>query len=122
MAKHSGDDATFAGRAAHADDLLPSKGGVCERCGKFVAALPKATEKHDEQAVAFIQDGRTVSAIKFLREQTGCDLTAAKEMVEHMYGLILRPLGPPCVSCGAPLRTPRAKLCAECGARVDHEP
>lgn len=27
--------------------------------------------------------------------------------------------GHPCVTCAKPLRSPHAKLCAECGARVD---
>jgi hypothetical protein len=102
----------------HANGMLPSKGGTCARCGKFIAPLPGAMSKHDEQTLALIRNGLTVSAIKLLRDNTGCDLRAAKEMVEHMYGLTQRPLGPPCASCGAPLRTPRAKLCAECGARV----
>jgi hypothetical protein len=66
------------------------------------------------------KSGQTVAAIKFLREETNFSLPLAKEMVEHMYGRILRPLGPPCASCGSPLLTPRAKLCAECGARVDY--
>jgi hypothetical protein len=26
--------------------------------------------------------------------------------------------GPPCVHCGKPLRTPRARFCAACGERV----
>lgn len=30
--------------------------------------------------------------------------------------------GPPCSECGKPLRTPRAKLCAACGAAVEFSP
>jgi len=53
---------------------------------------------NDERTDALIRNGLTVSAIKFLRDETGCDLATAKEMVEHMYGLTQRPLGPPCAS------------------------
>src|SRR6187399_268121 len=80
--------------------------------------IPGAMSTHDEQTLALIRNGRSVSAIKFLRDNTGCDLSAAKEMVEHMYASTHRPLGRPCPSCGVPLRTPRAKLCTQCGARI----
>ena len=116
MANHSGDDEIGS---EHAYDLLPSKGGTCAKCGKYIAPIPGAMSKHDEQTLALIRNGLTVSAIKLLRDNTGCNLSAAKEMVEHMYGLPQRPLGPLCASCGVPLRTPRAKLCTHCGARVD---
>ena len=50
----------------HACDLLPSKGGTRARCGKFIAPIPRATSKHDEQTLALIRNGLTVSAIKLL--------------------------------------------------------
>ena len=31
----------------------------------------------------------------------------------------LAQFGPPCATCGKPLRTPQARLCAECGADVE---
>jgi hypothetical protein len=67
----------------HANGMLPSKGGTCARCGKFIAPLPGAMSKHDEQTLALIRNGLTVSAIKLLRDNTGCDLRAAKEMVKR---------------------------------------
>jgi hypothetical protein len=100
------------------DDLLPSKGGTCARCGKSISPVPGATPADDEQMRALVRNGQPVSAIEFLREKTGCGLAVAKEMVDHMYGAVVRPLGPPCRSCGAPLRTPRAKFCVQCGARA----
>ena len=88
MANHSSDNEIGS---EHAHDLLPSKGGTCARCGKFIAPIPGAMSKHDEQTLALIRNGLTVSAIKFLRDNTGCHLSAAKELVEHMYGATHRP-------------------------------
>ena len=44
------------------------------------------------------------------------DLTG--ERLEHwqqLYCVAMSAYGPPCPECGRPFRTPRAKLCAECG-------
>jgi len=38
--------------------------------------------KHDEQTIALVRSGLTVSAIKLLRDNTRCDLSVAKEMVD----------------------------------------
>ena len=35
---------------------------------------------------------------------------------EHLLDHSATRFGPPCEKCGKPLRTPKAKLCAECGA------
>ncbi len=42
---------------------------------------------------------------------TGFDETNVNALWHHRLGLF----GPPCDACGKPLRTPSAKLCAECG-------
>jgi hypothetical protein len=67
--------------------------------------------------MSLVSEYRIIEAIKQLREITGCTIADAKLALAHMYDNG-RPLGPPCVHCGRPLRTPRARLCAECGARV----
>ncbi|MGF1628515.1 MAG: hypothetical protein ACFCUT_03520 [Kiloniellaceae bacterium] len=45
---------------------------------------------------------------------TGFRETNADALWHHR----LSDFGPPCRACGKPLRTPRAKLCAECGEAV----
>ena len=69
--------------------------------------------------IGFIDARRTVDAIMYVHERFGLDLVNSKLLVEHMYPEGIRPLGPPCTCCGTPLRTPQAKLCAECGANRD---
>ena len=69
----------------HAHDLLPSQGGNCLGCEESIGPIPGATSKHDERILALIRDCLTVSAIKYLRDETGCSLGVAKKMIEHMY-------------------------------------
>ena len=44
-------------------------------------------------------------------------LRAPVVSVEHLRQHRLADYGPACKSCGLPLRTPEAKLCAACGTR-----
>lgn len=48
------------------------------------------------------------------RELTGVTADDADHVLKHRLALI----GPPCVACGRPLRTPRAAVCAACGHAV----
>ncbi len=53
----------------------------------------------------------------FLREYeriTGLHETNQNAVYHHRLSLY----GPPCSSCGKPLRSPRARFCAACGAAV----
>jgi hypothetical protein len=47
------------------------------------------------------------------RELTG--VTAGDGDADHVLTHRLALIGPPCVACGRPLRTPRASFCAACG-------
>lgn len=51
-------------------------------------------------------------ALELYHHITGFRETNANALWHHRLSL----LGAPCATCGKPLRTPRAKLCAACGA------
>jgi hypothetical protein len=51
MANHTSDNEIGSAPTGHADDVLPSKGGNCARCGKLIAPIAGATSKHDEETV-----------------------------------------------------------------------
>lgn len=53
-----------------------------------------------------------LEALYRYREITGFVETNVNALWHHRLSLF----GPPCSSCGKPLRTPKAKHCAECGA------
>jgi hypothetical protein len=95
----------------------------------------------DEEEWAQVQPllGNAIEQIKLYRETHGASLSEAKERgygaeaLERYYQITgfretnpnalwhhrLSDLGPPCNTCGKPLRTPRAKFCAACGADAD---
>jgi hypothetical protein len=53
-------------------------------------------------------------ALQRYYEITGYRETSINALWHHRLSLY----GPPCLSCGKPLRTPRAKFCAACGTRA----
>ena len=57
-----------------------------------------------------LRDAVTGAALQRYREITGFDETNFNALFHHRLSL----LGPDCRACGKPLRTPRAKVCAEC--------
>ncbi|MGY8684164.1 hypothetical protein Q2941_41390 [Bradyrhizobium sp. UFLA05-153] len=81
----------------------------CWRCQMEIPML-------DEQESAYVlengQDRPRILRRYF--EITGFDETNANAVWHHPINLY----GPPCVSCGKPLPTPQARLCAACGAEV----
>lgn len=52
-------------------------------------------------------------ALSLYKQLTGFHETTPLAVWHHRASLY----GPPCATCGKPLRTPLAKLCAACGAR-----
>jgi hypothetical protein len=56
---------------------------------------------------------RFAPALAEYRRITGYEETNAKALYHHRIALF----GPPCTSCGKPLRTPVARHCGACGIR-----
>src|SRR5262245_1999725 len=55
-------------------------------------------------------------ALAEYRRLTGFDETNHVALYHHRISLY----GPPCTSCGKPMRTPAAQRCAACGASREH--
>lgn len=54
-------------------------------------------------------------ALTLYKRLTGMVETNVDALWHHRLSLF----GPPCAACGRPLRTPRARHCAECGVAVE---
>ncbi len=107
-----------------------SKPLSCWRCRVVAPMLDEAAWAHAGlggerflrlMAQLKLERSLTVSASRVAAEEeilhryrtlTGFDETNADALWHHRISLF----GPPCTRCGKPLRTPRAKHCAECGA------
>lgn len=69
-------------------------------------------EEHNATLAQAKRVGHGAEALARYYEITGYRETNPNNLWHHRLSLF----GPPCASCGKPLRTPRAKMCAECGA------
>jgi hypothetical protein len=67
---------------------------------------------------ALLKEGKTIEAIKRLRNATGAPLSACKAWIDDRWqqivGITRKPVKP-CPFCTRPLRTDQAQQCFECG-------
>lgn len=80
----------------------------------FVGGFERAKRYHEMRDVSLteaMQHGFGTALSMYFRF-TGLRETNVNALWHHR----LSQFGPPCHECGKPLRTPRAKLCTECGA------
>ena len=94
----------------------------CQRCGHDVPRLPTLSHAQRLEIRRAIDTSGAITAIKRLRELTGCDLRTAKMWVHHrgVAGGGHEPITP-CPHCGQPLRSADAKQCRFC-RRDWHDP
>jgi hypothetical protein len=103
----------------------------CWRCRRDMPMLDEAEFK-----IVWDLYGQCMRATKEFRERHGLPIEKAgieerfepvRKAYEQLTGMAnchqnavmhhrLSDFGPPCAVCGKPLRTPKAKHCAECGA------
>lgn len=71
----------------------------------------KAYRGEHRCSLAEAQNKVSTEAMDLYEQMTGCRL----DHPEMLYAVRLSHYGRPCPECAKPFRTPRAKLCAECG-------
>jgi hypothetical protein len=106
-------------RRAAAERYSMPKTAYCWRCK---LAVPMLDEQEWEQVLPHLES-RLRSGLRDVYGQGALtryfEITGFRETnVNAIWHHRLSQFGPPCPSCGKLLRTPRAKLCAECGVSV----
>ncbi len=82
---------------------------------RLINALEEMKRYRVEHSVSVSEARRSGfgrSALQLYFELTGVQETNVNAVWHHRASNF----GPPCTACGKPLRTPRAKVCAECGS------
>ena len=86
---------------------------VFPRLQNAIAEIEKYRHAHGVALAEAKERGYGRGALERYHELTGFRETNVNALWHHRLALF----GPICSSCGKPLRTPRAKFCAECGTQ-----
>ena len=82
---------------------------------KMFVGLKTGELSDQDLKIRFLSHPEGQAALKLYREITGRDLDESPGLMHHVsmsgYGRL-------CPSCDKPFRSPRAKLCAECGYQL----
>ena len=100
-------------REAQRADLVESQ--VRNHPSNVIGQIKEAMRTHRLSLADARQYGWGLSALERYYELNGYQETVSDNLFHHCLCL----LGPPCLACGKPLRTPQAKFCAECGTAKD---
>ena len=79
-----------------------------------IANIQAYRARHGASLNEAMHQGFGEHALRLYRELTGYAETNADAIWHHRVSIY----GPPCQTCGKPLRTPRASFCAACGERA----
>ena len=108
----------FRREVREAIEELPTMGRPCYHCGTRIPKFIDLTKEDNIRIFGLARTEGEGAAIDALVEVMECPRAWAELYVTHPFGP-RRParlwLGPPCGSCGRPLRTRLARQCFECG-------
>jgi hypothetical protein len=76
-----------------------------------IRQIQQYRQEHNVSLAEAKRDGYGREALRVYADMTGYQEIDPDRLWHHR----LSRFGPPCHACGKPLRTPRAKFCAECG-------
>lgn len=77
-----------------------------------MARIKQYRENHKCSLADAAEKGWGEEALALYEQMTGLHETNPNALFHHR----LSDFGPPCHACGKPLRTPKARICAACGA------
>ena len=84
---------------------------IAPHLDKAIKQIKDYRQKNNASLTEARQRGYGREALRAYHDITGHQETSPDLLWHHRLSLI----GPICGACGKPLRTPRAKFCAECG-------
>ena len=87
---------------------------VAPHLSNAIEQIKQYRQTHGVSLAEALDKGFGQEALRIYEKLTGFKETNATALWHHRISLY----GPPCATCGKPLRTPSASICAACGTNV----